>query len=111
MPITNSGMSIIPKTLAGQASSVNNWIRQVSSSLAIGVFSSLLVTRTAYHAKIFDTSTIAQNLIQEKAFTMGINDIYLISTIIVLIGLPLSFMLKKGGSVKQLNSEEVELLI
>ena len=111
MPITNSGMSIIPKTLAGHASSVNNWIRQVSSSLAIGVFSSLLVTRTAYHAKIFDTSTIAQNLIQEKAFTMGINDIYLISTIIVLIGLPLSFMLKKGGSVKQLNSEEVELLI
>ena len=107
MPITNSGMSIIPRNLSGHASSINNWLRQVSSSLAIGIFSSLLLTRTEYHVKILDTTNVALNLIQEKAFTMGINDIFFLSTIIVLIGLPLSFMLKKGGNIKELNSKEL----
>lgn len=107
MPITNSGMSIIPKELSGHASSINNWLRQVSSSLAIGVFSSLLVIRTEYHTKMLGNSSSAYSLVKEKAFTMGINDIYFISTIIVLIGLPLSFMLKKSTSVKELKTEEV----
>ena len=107
MPITNSGMSIIPKALSGHASSINNWLRQVSSSLAIGVFSSLLVIRTEYHTKMLDNSGSTFNLLHEKAFTMGINDIYFISTIIVLIGLPLSFMLKKSKWTKELKSKEV----
>jgi drug resistance transporter, EmrB/QacA subfamily len=107
MPITNSGMSIIPKELSGHASSINNWLRQVSSSLAIGVFSSLLVIRTEYHTKMLGNNSSAYSLVQEKAFTMGINDIYFISTIIVLIGLPLSFMLKKSTGVKELKREEV----
>lgn len=109
MPITNAGMSIIPRKLSGHASSINNWLRQVSSSLAIGVFSSLLVVRTEYHVKAFDNSNIAYNILQEKAFTMGINDIFLLSTIIILIGLPLSFMLKKESTstVKELSSNEI----
>jgi EmrB/QacA subfamily drug resistance transporter len=110
MPITNSGMSIIPKTLSGHASSINNWLRQVSSSLAIGVFSSLLVTRTEYHAKAFDNSNMAYNLVQEKAFTMGINDIFFLSTIIILIGLPLCFMLKRGASPKELKYNDNEVV-
>ena len=109
MPITNSGMSIIPRTLSGHASSINNWLRQVSSSLAIAIFSSLLVIRTEYHTKMLDNSSSAYSLIKEKAFTMGINDIYFISTIIVLIGLPFSFMLKKSISAKELKSEEVTI--
>lgn len=106
MPITNLGMSIIPRTLSGHASSINNWLRQVSSSLAIGIFSSLLITRTQYHIETFNNSNTVYNLIQEKAFTMGINDIFLISTIIVLIGLPLCFMFKKGVSDNELISNE-----
>ncbi len=107
MPITNSGMSIVPRNLLGHASSINNWLRQVSSSLAIGIFSSLLLIRTDYHMEVFNNSKIAYDFIQEKAFTMGINDIYLLSTIIVLIGLPLSFMLKKDDNIKELPSKEI----
>lgn len=110
MPITNSGMSIIPKPLLGHASSINNWLRQVSSSLAIGVFSSLLVMRTEYHTQVLNNYSAADKLITEKAFTMGINDIYFISTIIVLIGLPISFMLKRSNKVNALKSEEVATL-
>lgn len=106
MPITNSGMSIIPKPLLGHASSINNWLRQVSSSLAIGIFSSLLVMRTEYHTQILNNYSGTNDLITEKAFTMGINDIFLISTIIVLIGLPISFMLKRSSEVNELKSKE-----
>lgn len=109
MPITNAGMSIIPRTLSGHASSINNWLRQVSSSLAIGIFSSLLVIRTEYHTKAFEGS-IASNMIQEKAYTMGINDVFLISTIVILIGLPLSFMLKKGENIKELKTNDATSL-
>jgi EmrB/QacA subfamily drug resistance transporter len=107
MPITNCGMSIIPRNLSGHASSINNWLRQASSSLAIGIFSSLLLTRTEYHVKILNNSSIAYNLIQENAYTMGINDLFFVSTIIVLIGLPLSLMLKKENNIKELPSEEI----
>lgn len=110
MPITNSGMSIIPRTLSGHASSINNWLRQVSSSLAIGVFSSILVMRTDYHAKIFKTTSIASNIIQERSYTMAINDVFLISTIVIIIGLPLSFMLKKSSEVKRIKTDDVTSL-
>lgn len=107
MPITNSGMSIIPRNLSGHASSINNWLRQVSSSLAIGIFSSLLITRTEYHVKILNNGSTTYNLIHEKAYTLGINDLFFASTIIVLIALPLSFMLKKENNIKDLPSEDV----
>lgn len=105
MPITNTGMSIIPKTLSGHASSVNNWLRQVSSSLAIGIFSSLLVTRTDYHANTLNHSGLTKNLIHAKAYTSGINDLFFISTIIVLVALPLSLKLKKMPKIEDLSSD------
>ncbi|EKQ57182.1 MULTISPECIES: MDR family MFS transporter [unclassified Clostridium] len=111
MPITNSGMSIIPRELSGHASSINNWLRQVSSSLAIGIFSSLLLTRIQFHVKALESSSITNNLIQEKAYTMGINDVFLISTIVIIIGIPLSLMLKRGTSAKELKSDESPSLV
>lgn len=108
MPITNLGLSIIPRNLSGHASSIINWVRQVSSSLAIGIFSSLLLVRTTYHSKILNSGNTAQNLIQVKAYTMGINDLFFAATLIVLIALPLSFMLKKEtGNKKSLSDQEV----
>ncbi|MVX64470.1 MDR family MFS transporter [Clostridium chromiireducens] len=110
MPITNSGMSIIPRTLSGHASSINNWLRQVSSSLAIGIFSSILISRIQLHTIALNNSDITYSLIQEKAYTMGINDVFLISTIIILVGLPLSFMLKRNAITKEIRSDEMTSL-
>ncbi|EHI99385.1 drug resistance transporter, EmrB/QacA subfamily [Clostridium sp. DL-VIII] len=108
MPITNSGMSIIPRTLSGHASSINNWLRQVSSSLAIGIFSSLLLIRIDYHTRIFESlNNTASDLLAQKAYTMGINDIYFLSTIIVLIGLPLGFMLKNKMNTENIKSDQM----
>ncbi|WP_261828004.1 DHA2 family efflux MFS transporter permease subunit [Inconstantimicrobium mannanitabidum] len=106
MPITNTGMSIIPKNISGHASSVNNWIRQVSSALAIGIFSSLLITRTKYHESALAQINLPNNLIHAKAYTSGINDLFFISTIIALIALPLCLALKKTSKIEELNSKQ-----
>ena len=94
MPVTNMGMSCIDKKLSGNAASVNNWVGQSIGSLSIGVFTSLLTFMSASHTKDLITTDISKSLIQSKAYVMGVNDVYFVSFIIILIALPLSLLLK-----------------
>ncbi|WP_238884050.1 MDR family MFS transporter [Clostridium sp. YIM B02551] len=100
MPSTNSGMSAVPREVSGDASSVNNWIRQGLASLSIGIFTSLLTVRTAFHAKSIAVLNPGDKLLQLKSFTLAVNDIYKISTVIILIAIPISFYLKKESESK-----------
>lgn len=95
MPSTNSGMSAIPREMSGHASSVNNWIRQGLASLSMGVFASLLTSRTAFHAENIAVLNSDDKILPLKSFTLAVNDIYAIATIIILIAVPISFYLKK----------------
>jgi EmrB/QacA subfamily drug resistance transporter len=52
MPATTAGMNAVPVALAGRASSINNWIRQVLASFSIAIFTALLNHRQAYHASV-----------------------------------------------------------
>lgn len=102
MPATNAGMQVIPRELTGHASSVNNWIRQGFGSFSIGIFTSLLSARVAVHTTELGKSAAAGTdkvLLQAEAFTSSVNDVYLVATIIVLIGLPLALTLRepRGG--------------
>lgn len=49
MPVTNTGMSAIPRHLTGHGSAMNNWIRQGSASLSVGLFAALVGSRTVLH--------------------------------------------------------------
>ncbi|MDT8718181.1 DHA2 family efflux MFS transporter permease subunit [Clostridium sp. 19966] len=95
MPVTNIGMSSLNRKLSGNGSAVNNWVSQGVGSLAIGIFTSLLTMRTTQHIKELSNLNITPSLIANKAFVMGVNDVYFISFIIILIALPLSLLLKK----------------
>lgn len=95
MPTTNLGMTAVPGELSGHASSVNNWIRQGFASLSMGIFASLLTARATFHIGKMAVFSSGDKLLPVKAFTLAINDIYTISTIIILIAIPISFMLKK----------------
>jgi EmrB/QacA subfamily drug resistance transporter len=101
-PVTNLGMSSLDKKLVGNGSSVNNWAAQSIGCLSIGIFTSLLTFQTKQHAADLVTKEAAlklsKSLLEDKAFVMGINDIYFISVIIVLLAIPLCFILKKGNS-------------
>ncbi len=91
MPACNTGMEEVPLNLSGHASSINNWTRQSFGSLAIGIFTSILATRMIVHSEKLSGSAI---FIQQQSFTLSINDVFVIATIIAMLGLPFSFYLK-----------------
>ena len=107
MPVTNIGMSVVPKEFSGHASAVNNWIRQAVASLSLGIFASILSSRTAYHVKDLKASGIVGNILNIKSYILGINDIYTIATIVILIGIPVSFLLKRQVSIEEDFTSEV----
>ncbi|WP_459480757.1 MDR family MFS transporter [Clostridium saccharoperbutylacetonicum] len=100
MPVTNIGMSCIDRELSGNAASVNNWVGQSIGSLAIGVFTSLLTLMTSVHTNELSNTDISKVLLPNQAYLMGINDVYFISFIIILVALPLSMLLKEQNSRK-----------
>jgi EmrB/QacA subfamily drug resistance transporter len=96
IPATNAGMEVLPSKLSGSASSVSNWVRQGLACLSIGVFASLLTARTTSYSQVLSIENPINQLIPLESFTYAVNEIFLISAIIVLIALPISFMLKKN---------------
>jgi len=97
--VTMRGMASLDKTVAGNGSSINNWVAQSIGCLSIGIFTSLLTYQSKQHATDFVNTGAALNmgkdLVASQAFVMGVNDVYFISAIIILIALPLCFLLKK----------------
>lgn len=95
IPATNAGMEVIPAELSGSASSVSNWVRQGFACLSIGVFTATLTARTTSHAQTLVAQAPQNQLIPLEAFTQAVNDVFFLSTIIVIIALPLSLFLGK----------------
>ncbi|MBA2175820.1 multidrug efflux MFS transporter [Halobacillus locisalis] len=87
IPATTSGMNAIDDKLVAQGSAMNNIIRQISSSLGIVFFSIYYEVRRAQVAMGSDIST-------EAAKLQTINEAFLVSAVVLLIALPLSFILK-----------------
>ncbi|MFZ5631401.1 MAG: DHA2 family efflux MFS transporter permease subunit [Bacillota bacterium] len=50
MPISTAGMNTIPPLLVGQASAINNLVRQISASLGIAYMTYVMLNRQVYHA-------------------------------------------------------------
>ncbi|MDQ0891109.1 EmrB/QacA subfamily drug resistance transporter [Paenibacillus sp. V4I9] len=101
MPLTNVGMEAIPRELSGHASSVNNWIRQVFGSFSIALFTSLIASRLTAHNQALGLDRAAEaqrKLLKAEAFMMSSNDVYIVATMIVLVGLPLVWTLFRGKS-------------
>ncbi|WP_261381530.1 MDR family MFS transporter [Paenibacillus cremeus] len=96
MPVMNAGMSAIPKEKSGHASSVTNWIRQATGALSIGVFSSLLAARSLTHQKELSHGAAAvTELIRAQGMAMGVQDVFLVATVICLFAIPLTFILRE----------------
>ncbi|UJF33883.1 MDR family MFS transporter [Paenibacillus hexagrammi] len=95
MPVMNAGMSSIPKERSGHASAVTNWIRQATGALSIGVFSSLLATRSLTHQQeLSDGSASGLLAVKEQGMTLGVQDVFLVAVIICLFAVPLTFILR-----------------
>ncbi|EST53547.1 major facilitator transporter [Brevibacillus panacihumi W25] len=101
-PLTNAGMEEIPEKLYGHASAVSNWTRSGVSALAIGLFTTLLAWRQAIHVDALPEHGVgaSENLVK-NAMTAGVNDVFLLSGMLIVVSLPLTLVLRKKASVKK----------
>lgn len=112
---STAGMEEIPPAMAGHASSVNNWVRNVGGSFAIALFTSLLASHTLTHTRtLTQGGTENPKLIPLLSFTMSVNDVFLIATIIAVAAIPFTLLIRKKleeapaapGAVPALNPAE-----
>lgn len=96
-PVTSISMSVIPTEHTGHASAISNWMRQTVSALAIAIFSSILAIRTQTHLSEL-TGKIAGQSIKQTAFLYASNDTFLVATIVLIVSIPLSLLLKTKRS-------------
>jgi MFS family permease len=106
MPSSNAGMEEIPAVLSGHASAITNWVRNVFGSFAIALFSTLLATHIPTHAvELAKAGAGSKQTITLLAYTMSVNDVYLVATFIALAALPFTFLVRK----KSLKEAVVEV--
>ncbi|OMF20422.1 MFS transporter [Paenibacillus sp. FSL H8-0548] len=99
MPSSNAAMEQIPAELSGHASAITNWTRNVFGSFAIAIFTTMLASRSLTHATNFMVAGDQDKLhIEMMSFTMSINDVYVVATLVAVVALPLSLFI---GKVKQ----------
>lgn len=97
MPVTNAGMSAIPKEYSGHASSVTSWVRQATGALSIAIFSSLLAARALTHQKeLSEGATATSAFIKAQGMTFSVQDVFLVATFIGVVAIPLTFLLREG---------------
>lgn len=92
MPVTNAGMSSVPSELTGQASAVTNWIRQGTSALSVSMFSTILSSRTMSYGNDGETAV--------RALSLSIQDVFMLGTVLVVVAVPLTFLLRQNKSGK-----------
>ncbi len=107
MPSSNASMEQIPPELSGHASAISNWTRNVFGSFAIAIFTTMLASRSIHHATDMMTAGATDKLhIEMMSFTMSVNDVYVVATIIAVVALPLSLMIGKVKHPTKLAKEE-----
>ncbi|MCQ6562716.1 MDR family MFS transporter [Paenibacillus mendelii] len=92
MPVTNAGMTAIPSSFSGHASSVTNWIRQGTAALSVSIFSSILTARTLTHMK--DGNAQAPQA-ADLALSKSIQEVFIIGIVLVIVAIPFTFMLRR----------------
>ncbi|MEK8214755.1 MULTISPECIES: MDR family MFS transporter [unclassified Paenibacillus] len=106
VPSSTASMEEIPVEWSGHATSINNWVRNVLSSLAIAVFTSLLSSRSGIHSKeLVASGAASSDSITLLSFTMGVNDVFVVAAIIVLFGFPLMLLLRRKGRTTPLQMQ------
>ncbi|WP_054026576.1 DHA2 family efflux MFS transporter permease subunit [Bacillus sp. FJAT-28004] len=108
MPSSNAAMEQIPAELSGHASAITNWTRNVFGSFAIAIFTTMLASRSITHATDFMKAGDVDKLhIEMMSFTMSINDVYVVATLVAVVALPLSLFVGKAKRKDEIKGNVV----
>lgn len=105
VPSSIAMMEGIPIEWSGHATSINNWLRNVLSSFGIAVFTSLLSSRSLLHSKELIGSGVSDTeSVRLLSFTMGVNDVFVVGAIIVLLAFPIMLLLRRKSNAPTVHN-------
>lgn len=109
MPIQTAGLNQLPSRLNAHGTAISNTIRQVAGAVGTSLLVTVMTSRTKTH--LMDSiaagggkSATQEHLVMEASI-QGINDAYVVIIGIGIIGLLLSFFIKR---VNQASDEKIE---
>lgn len=100
MPLQTAGLNQLPQRLNAHGTAVSNTIRQVAGAVGTSLLVTVMTVRTKSHLQDMIPTAAAKGLNQmqliKEASIQGVNDAYLVIIGIGIIGLLMSFFIKKG---------------
>ncbi len=91
MPITDYGMSALPRSLSNHGSALINWFKMMANSLSLSVFTMVLELRTEVYGQTMDIM---------NAQMYAIDDIFIYSGLILAVCVILSLFLKSNRNLE-----------
>ncbi|PDZ04551.1 MFS transporter [Bacillus cereus] len=108
MPIQTAGLNQLPQRLNAHGTAISNTIRQVAGAVGTSLLVTVMTSRTKSHLQDMVPTATAKGLNQKELVTeasiQGINDAYLVIIGIGIIGLILSFFIKKVKQASELET-------
>jgi MFS family permease len=106
MPIQTAGLNQLPRSLSAHGTAISNTIRQVAGAVGTSLLVTVMTDRTKTHLADLMAGGAAADAAAQKhmilqASISGINDSYFVIVGIGLIGLVLSFFIKKTSQAKE----------
>ncbi|MEC2077492.1 DHA2 family efflux MFS transporter permease subunit [Metabacillus fastidiosus] len=108
MPIQTAGLNQLPSSLNAHGTAISNTIRQVAGAVGTSLLVTVMTDRTKTHlTDMMSTATSAVNQKQMilEATIEGINDAYVVIIGIAVIGLLLSFFIKRVEQGAEENAD------
>jgi EmrB/QacA subfamily drug resistance transporter len=107
MPITTAGLNQLPARLNAHGTAISNTIKQVAGAIGTSLLVTVMTTSAKSH---FQDMTVAggsgtQEHMLMEATIQGINDSYLVIIGIGIVGLLLSFFIKRAGQAEEVKTE------
>ncbi|WP_051153919.1 DHA2 family efflux MFS transporter permease subunit [Paenibacillus sp. PAMC 26794] len=112
MPIQTAGLNQLPPRLGAHGTAISNTVRQVAGAVGTSLLVSVMTSRTTAHVQDMMATGAANGLSQKQLATesmiQGINDAYVVIIGIAVVGLVLSFFIKR---TKQTKEEEIKQVV
>ncbi|OWR32811.1 MFS transporter [Saccharibacillus sp. O23] len=95
MPLQTAGLNQLPQRLNAHGTAISNTIRQVAGAIGTSLLITVMSDRAKSHAAEMMTNGTDPSQIATQAQIAGINDAYLVIVGIGIVGLILSFFIRK----------------
>lgn len=120
MPVMTNGLNQLPAKYYPHGTAMNNTMQQVSGAIGSALLITVMSNRTKTHAADLAASAMKhitakptpemlaamQHQIAPKAMQEGINDAFLVSTIIAGVALILAFFIKRAKQAEDMQGEK-----